>query len=229
MELSEVMRTSAAIREFSESQVPESVLYEILDAARFAPSGGNRQPWRVVILKDQSIRRDLARLYREGWKEYMAHVEKGMVPFAPINAGKWEGSAVDLAEAQSREFPNKFADQLSDAPVLMIILAKLDALAVLDNGLDRQSIVGGGSVYPFGHNILLAARDKGLGGVMTTVICRREPEVKELLCVPDGFAVAALVVLGVPRKFLTKLSRRKVEEFAVIDRFSGESFEPTRR
>jgi nitroreductase len=104
---------------------------------------------------------------------------------------------------------------------MLVLLAHLGSLAVTDNGLGRQSIVGGASVYPFGHNVLLAARNEGLGAVMTTVLCRQEDAVRELLGVPPSFAVAALIVLGHPVHQITKLRRKAVEEFTFVDRFEA--------
>ncbi|MFZ0171168.1 MAG: nitroreductase family protein, partial [Acidimicrobiales bacterium] len=221
MELTEVMRTTAACREFTSEPVEEEVLVRILDSARFAPSGGNRQPWRVVRIESPSLRKEIAHLYSLSWREYWAHVERGLVPFAPGEDGRWHGPAVDLDTARDRPAPDAFGDELASVPVMLVLLAHLGSLAVTDNGLGRQSIVGGASVYPFGHNVLLAARDEGLGGVMTTVLCRQEDAVRELLGVPAAFAVAALVVLGHPVRQISKLRRRPVEEFTFIDRFEG--------
>lgn len=224
MELYEVMRTTAAIRQFTEEPVAEEVLYRIFDNARFAPSGGNRQGWRVVIVRDEEARERIRDLYAVGWREYMAHRERGLVPFAPDEHGHWEGPAVDLEEAREIERPNEFVDNLHKVPVLLAVFADLRELALLDVALDRVSIVGGGSVYPFVHNVLLAARNEGLGGVMTTVLCRREPEVKRMLGVPEPFALVSLMALGHPRQRPTDLTRMPVEELVFIDRFEGEPF-----
>lgn len=224
MELSEVMRTTAACREFTYEPVDPEALQRVLDTARFAPSGGNRQPWRVVRIESLSIRQEIAHLYSLSWREYWAHVERGLVPFAPGDNGLWDGPAVDLDVARERPAPDAFGDQLASVPVMLVLLAHLGSLAVTDNGLGRQSIVGGASVYPFGHNILLAARAEGLGGVMTTVLCRQEEAVKELLGVPQAFAVAALIVLGHPVKQVTRLRRRPVERFTFVDRFEEATF-----
>lgn len=226
MELYEVMRTTGAVRSYADEAVPDAVLHRILDHARFAPSGGNRQGWRVVVVRDPDTRRRLRDLYALGWREYVAHREQGLVPFAPTDGGRWTGPAVDLAAARATPRPHPFADHLDAVPVLLVVCAELAALAVLDNGLDRQSIVGGASIYPFVHNILLAARNEGLGGVMTTTICRQEPAVKEALGIPEGFAVASLVALGHPRRRPVRLSRRPVTEFATVDRFDGSAFAP---
>jgi nitroreductase len=224
MELRDVMRSTPATREFTDEPVSDEQLHALLDVARFAPSGGNRQGWRVIVLQDREVRRRIRDLYALSWREYMAHVTAGLVPFAPVDNGRWTGPAVDLDQARATPAPMPFADHLDEVPILLLLVVELAALAVLDNGLDRQSIVGGGSVYPFGHNILLAARDAGLGGVMTTALARQEPAVKELLGIPDGYAIAGLLALGHPAKQVTKLRRDPVEAFTTVDRFDGRPF-----
>jgi nitroreductase len=220
------MRTTPATREFTAEPVPDEVLHSILEAARFAPSGGNRQGWQVIVLKDPQVRRRIRDLYVLGWREYVAHVRAGLVPFAPLDHGKWAGPAVDLNEARATPAPMPFSDHLDQVPVLLVLVVDLGTLAVLDNGLDRQSIVGGASIYPFGHNILLAARDAGLGGVMTTALARQEAAAKDVLGIPDGHAVAALLALGHPAKVVTRLRRAPVEGFTTVDRFGGPPFSP---
>lgn len=221
-----VVRTTPAVRDFTDEAMPDEVLHRILDDARFAPSGGNRQAWRVVVVRDPGLRLRLRELYQLGWREYVAHVAAGTVPFAPGEDRRWTEPVIDVEEARATERPNPFADALEHVPVMLVVLADLTALAVLDNGLDRQSIVGGGSVYPFCHNVLLAARANGWGGVLTTAICREEPAVRELLGIPDPFAVAGLMALGRPVKEITRLRRADVEEFTTIDRFDGAPFAP---
>lgn len=219
-----MMRSTPATREFTDEPVSDEVLHTILDTARFAPSGGNRQGWQVVVLRDPQVRARIRDLYVLAWREYMAHVHAGMVPFAPLDHGRWSGPAIDLEQARATETPMPFADHLDRVPVLLAVVVELSQLAVMDNGLDRQSIVGGASVYPFCHNVLLAARDAGLGGVITTALCRQEPAVKELLGIPDGWALAALVALGHPARRITRLRRQPVEDFTTVDRFEGSPF-----
>jgi nitroreductase len=159
-----------------------------------------------------------------GAREYVGHLVQGLVPFAPGPDGHWREPAIDLDEARAIEHPNEFADHLDQVPIMLVLCVEMTALAVMDNGLDRQSIVGGGSVYPFAHNLLLSARNEGLGGVMTTIICREEKAMRELLSIPDDFAVAGLLALGHPRHQVTRLSRRPVEDFTSIDTFGGAPF-----
>jgi len=224
VELYEAMRTTPATRAFTDEPVDDAVLFRMLDNARFAPNGGNRQGWRVIVLRDPATRVRIRELYQLGWREYVEHVRRGLVPFAPTDAGRWTGPAIDLAAAREIPAPNEFGDHLEHVPVLLLIVAELGALATVDNGLDRQSIIGGGSIYPFCHNVLLAARNEGLGGVLTSVLMRQEPAVRELLGIPEGFAVAGLMALGHPQKVITKLRRDPVERFTVVDRFDGPSF-----
>jgi nitroreductase len=151
-------------------------------------------------------------------------VKIGKVAFQPGET-RFSQPWVDLDEARETPAPNDFADHMDEHPVLLIVCVALDALAVLDHGLPRQSIVGGGSIYPFCHNIMLKARDEGLGGVMTTAICRQEPALVDLLGIPDTHAVASLIALGHPEQVVTRLQRDPVEHFAVVDRFDGRAFE----
>lgn len=220
IDLLETMRTNGAARAFLPDPVPDEAVARILDAARFAPSGGNKQPWRVILVKDQALRAELQESVSLGWREYAAFLAAGLQPFPAAWPGA-ERADVDLEAARAAEIPLDFCDRLTEHPVVMVVLADLSKLAIADGELDRQSIVGGGSIYPFIQNILLAARSEGLSGVLSTWVCRDELRARELLGVPDGWAIAAVVVLGKPVKQLTKLRRNPVDSFASVDRFAG--------
>jgi len=225
VDLDEVMRTTGAGRAFTGTPVPDATLARVLERARFAPSGGNRQPWRVVVVRDPEQRRGVRDLCVPGWREYAAFVESGAVPFGPQADGRPAEPAIDLAVARATERPAAFVDDLDRAPVLLVVGAHLPSLAVLDWGLDRQSFVGGGSVYPFVQNLLLSARAEGLAGVMTTFIARQEPAARAVLGIPSDVGLAALIALGAPERFPTRLRRRTVAEFTTVDRFDGPSFD----
>src|SRR5918998_3702771 len=81
MELSDALRTTGAVREFTDEPVSDDVLGRILDTARFAPSGGNRQGWRVVVVQDGETRRRLRDLYLDGWYRYLAMGAAGLTPW----------------------------------------------------------------------------------------------------------------------------------------------------
>ncbi|MDQ1395017.1 MAG: hypothetical protein QOG64_276 [Acidimicrobiaceae bacterium] len=227
MDLIQTLRSTGAVRDFEPEAVPDDVVYRILDTARFAPSGGNRQGWRVVVVQDPAVRRAVRDLYLPGWYEYLAIGGAGLVPWAPITDDAAEQQAVQEAPtvaAAAAAGPGGFAEHLDEVPVLLVLLADLRALAAVDRGFDRYTMAGGASVYPFAWNLLLAARAEGLAGVITTMAIRREDEVKALLHVPDQLVVAGVVALGRPRRQPTKLKRQPVEAFTTVDRFDGPAF-----
>lgn len=219
MELDQVMRTTFACREFTDEAMPDDALYGILEVARFSPSGGNRQGQRVIVVRDRGLRRQLAELCKPPMATYMAQVQMGEAPWNTIVPSRVEADAVDRAT-----FSSPFLDSLVDVPVLLVVCVDLSVVASFDRDLDRVGVVSGASVYPFVHNILLAARNAGYGGVITTSLANREPEAQQLLGLPRHMAIGALVPLGRPVKQLTKLRRRPVEEFTTIDRLDGPAF-----
>ena len=224
MELYEVMRTMGSVREFQDRPVPPDVLHRIFENARFAGSGGNRQGWHVIVVESPEIRAEVTRLSVIGFREYMAQTMAGAVPFGPGSDGRWHGAIVDLAEARATDGPSGLAASIEHAPALLVVVADLSALAITDIDANHVSIIGGASIYPFVHNILLAARHEGLAGVLTTFACRAEAEMRTLLALPDSHAIAAVIPLGFPVHQPTKLKRKAVEEFVTIDRFDGTHF-----
>src|SRR5690242_13796982 len=146
MELTEALRSTGAIREFTDEPVPDDVLARVLDTARFAPSGGNAQSWRVVVVKDPHIRASLRDLYLRGWYDYLAMTRAGLRPWAPVNDRDAERRAVadgaaDIAAAAAAA-PG-FAEHLDRAPVLLALYADLAALAAVDRDGARYPFVGG--------------------------------------------------------------------------------------
>ena len=105
--------------------------------------------------------------------------------------------AARMAEEAARG-PGGFAEHLDRVPVMLVLLADLHGLAAVDRDLDRYTLVGGASIYPFVWSILLAAHGAGLGGVITTMMVRSEGEVRRLLGVPPDWAVVGTLLLGYP-------------------------------
>ncbi len=219
MELADVIRTTFAARDFTDDPVDDATLYRILDVARFAPSGGNRQGQKVIVVKDRETRRQLAELCRPTMAVYLAQVKAGEAPWNTINP-----SAVDEAEAATKPINFPLLDKLPDVPAVLVVCVDLSVVASFDRHLDRVGVISGASVYPFVWNILLAARNEGLGGALTTFLAGKEAEAQALLGLPSHIAVCALLPIGKPVKQLTKLTRRKVEDFVTVDRYDGEVF-----
>jgi nitroreductase len=216
MDLYDVMRTTFAARQFIDEPVPDAVIHKILDNARFAPSGGNRQGWRVIVARDQGTRDALPELIRPTMQRYVAQVQAGEAPWNTINP-----TALSDEQIAATEVPEPMIQALTQAPVLLFVFLDLAVAASFDQHLDRVGVISGGSVYPFVWNILLSARNEGYGGTPTTFAAAKEDELKALLGVPDQYAFATMIPLGKPVKQLTRLTRKPVEAFATLERFDG--------
>lgn len=212
MDLRDTIRSTGSVREFTDEPVPDELVADILDDARFAPSGGNRQPWRVVSVRDAETRRLLGELTQPIWNEYWASQLEGGVPF----------NSVDYRRPTTIEHvPNPLVEQIETIPAVLVVAADLRRIVAMDRELDRTAIVPGASIYPFCWNILLAARARGLGGVLTTFLAKEEPVVGPRLHLPGHHAIAAVVFLGRPVHQPTRLRREAVTSFATIDTFDG--------
>ncbi len=192
--------------------MPDTVVAELLDDARFAPSGGNRQPWRVASVRDPRIRRAMAVLMQPVWDEYVAAQRAGVVPYNSVDYH----TPPEVVHA-----PNVLLDAIDSVPVVLAIAADLSRIVAMDQHLDRTAIVPGASIYPFCWNVMLAARARGLGGVMTTFLSRRETEAASVLHLPEHHALVAVLFLGYPVHQPTKLRRNPVSSFATLDTFDG--------
>ena len=235
MDLIDTLRSTGAVREFTDQPVDDAAVARILDTARFAPSGANAQAWRVVVVKDPAVRTRLRDLYLPGWADYLTMSAAGLRPWAPVNDPRAEAAALAVASEQAAALAagsdqggpavaGGLAAHLDEAPVLLALFADLSALAAVDRDLDRYSFAGGASIYPFAWNVLLAARAEGLGGVITTMLIREEGAVKELLGAPDPLALAAVIALGHPVRQPRRLQRRPVPAFTTVDRVDGTPF-----
>jgi nitroreductase len=216
MELYDVMHTTFAARDFTAEAVPDAVIYRILDHARFAPSGGNRQGWKVIVVRDPATREALGSLIAAPVQHYVAQVRAGEAPWNTVNA-----SAVTQAQIAATPAPTAIVDKLIHAPVILLVFVDLAVVASFDRHLDRVGVISGASIYPFVWNILLAARNEGYGGTPTTFIGANEAQLQALLGVPAQMAFAAMIPLGRPVKQLKRLTRKPVETFAVLERWDG--------
>jgi nitroreductase len=221
VELGQAMRTTPATREFTDDGVSDAVLYDILDQARFAPNGGNRQGWRVIVVRDLEHKWRIGELYDLGMREYAAFTRAGTVPFRAADDGK--PLEIDLVAARTEPLPGE-PSHIATAPVILVILLDTTAVSSVDSGLGRVPVTTGGSVFPFAQNILLAARDAGLGGHLTSVLARQEPALRALLEIPEHFILATMIPLGKPAREITRLRRAPVEEFTTVGFFDGPAF-----
>jgi len=207
-----LLSTTRSIRRISDAPVPDDVLDRVLQAAVWAPSGGNRQPWRVIVVRDRDVKQALSDLYVDEWARYV-----------DFNPSKVPDQSPETLERVRRQFDTggALAAGLADVPVVCVFVHDPSMLYVTDAGLGRHPVVGGASLYPAVQNMLLAARAEGLGGVITTLLCRREPEMRTVLSLPDEWAVHAVVPLGFPKGRHGPLRRAPITEMVHRDRWGN--------
>ncbi len=210
MGIYEAMRTLRAVRRLRPDPIPDDVLNRVLEAATWAPTGGNRQPWRIIVVKDRARKERLGSMYAERWAAF-SKIYRGAIP------------ASVSAEARRRtertlDAGDYLAAHFGDAPAIAIFCFNPKEMAITDAKLDRVSVVGGGSVYTAVENLLLACRAEGLGCVLTTLLCEFEPQIRELLAIPQGWGTAAAIPIGYPvGRGHGPLLRRPVRELCFLD------------
>jgi nitroreductase len=206
MDFFDVATTQRATRRLTPEPIPEATLRQIMDAAICAPSGGNRQGWSFLIVRDPAKRARLGELYREAWDELMKVPYYRDAAAAPPDspAGKMLASARHLSE------------HLGEAPVLIV------ACIGLDPGV-KATLTTGASIYPAAQNLMLAARALGIGSCITTIHRFRDAQVKDLLGIPADVETAALIPLGYHRGKFGRPPRRPLREVAFADRW-GQPF-----
>jgi nitroreductase len=195
------------MRRLKPDPVPDEVLYRILDAGIRAPSGGNTQHWRFVVVKDPQVKQQVQQVYQKGWSEVQAMYRTRTAPEHMA-----EGKFRRLLDAAAH-----LAEHLAEAPVLLFACLKErpmpPQLAV------KLARLSGSSIYPAVQNILLACRALGLGATLTTVCSLHDDELKPILRLPADLSTYALIPIGYPLGKFGPVQRLAVEEVTCVDRW----------
>jgi nitroreductase len=214
----EAIHTARAMRRLKPDPVPEALIGQVLDAAIRAPSGGNAQSWSFMVIRDAELRRELGQLYRKA---------------SDIAAASYaaRGRPAHMTETQYQRLMASgqwLWDHMGDAPVLLLPCLRPPPLPPYE-GLppamqeryaeeaEYMRRIRGASIYPAVQNIILACRALGLGTVLTTNHIRCEPEVKNLLGIPDEVDTYALMPIGWPEGRFGPLTRKPVSEVCFAD------------
>ena len=218
VDLYEALRTTRSVRRLRPDPIPDAVLRRVLEAATWAPSGGNVQPWRVIAVRDTPRKHAIATHFRELWTRYAAFV----------------GARMEQLREPSRErglrilrAGDHLAEHLGEAPVLLVFVHDPTRMDRGDTGDRQPEVMLGGSLYPAVQNLLLACRAEGLGCVVNTMLWRRETALREILEIPEPWRFHALVPLGWPvGSGHGPIRRRPVAQMAYLDRFGAPLFDP---
>jgi nitroreductase len=216
IDLFEAMSTLRSVRRLRKDPVPDDLLRKVLTAATWAPNGGNRQPWRFIVVRDPETKTTLRDLYLPHWTAY----ENAHRP-AIAKLPDAERTRMERMYATARHL----AEHIHEAPIIVVVCVHIPDLAITDAKLGRPSVVGGGSIYPAVQNLLLACRAFGLGATLTTLLCLEEPKVRERLGIPESWATAAHVPIGYPEgRGHGPLMRKPVNKVAFLDRWDRPLF-----
>ncbi len=203
----EVMFSTRSMRRLKPDPVPDEVIYKILDAGIRAPSGGNNQHWRFVVVKDPQVKQEVQRIYQKGWSEVQAMYRTRTAP-EHMEEGKFR-RLLDTAAY--------LAEHLAEVPVLLFACLKERPMPPqLAAKLARLS---GSSIYPSVQNILLACRAQGLGATLTTVCSLYEDEIRAVLHLPNDVSTYALLPIGYPQGKFGPVKRMAVEEVTCVDQW----------
>ncbi|HYM14748.1 MAG TPA: nitroreductase family protein [Dehalococcoidia bacterium] len=195
MEFFEVARTQRAMRRLKPDPVSDADLWTILETAVMAPSGGNRQPWNFVVVRDLEKKRQIGAWYLEAWERAYGPQREVML--------------ADPALARTFNSADHLARHMAEVPVLLIAVIRKDMFAL--------GPTLGASIYPAVQNLMLAARALGLGTTLTTLHKLHEDDVKRLLGIPDNVETMALIPIGVPKGKFGTPSRLPAEKVVYWD------------
>lgn len=209
--LYDAMSTLRAVRRLKTDPIPDDVLKRIFQAAAWAPSGGNVQPWRIVAVRDEQRRSQIGDLYQSQWETY----------------GKMSRRGLDRLEGEKRAKQERMlaagdylGDNMGAAPVLLVVCFNPKLMAITDSDLDRPSVVGGGSVYLAIENLMLACVNEGIGCTLTTLLCYEEASVKEICGIPEDWYTCGVVPIGYPQgKGHGPITRAPIEKLFYADEF----------
>jgi nitroreductase len=201
--LFDAINTMRAVREFKPDSIPEATLKKVLAAAGQAPSGGNRQPWKFIVVR----------------------TPEGKAKIADMVATMQQRAAeARAASGQPNATPSGSAAPAPDFPALLRAAPALVFVCAIAPASEGPQTVGPfGQTFPAVENLLLAARGLGLGGNITTGFRSMEKEFKEYLNIPENLTPTCLIPLGYPsgvgRNKHGKKSRLPVEETTFAEKY----------
>ncbi len=206
MELAEAMTTQRAIRRVRPDPVDDDTIRRLLELATKAPTGGNRQDWEWIVVRDQGVKKAFARRYRSAWRLFGATYRrvraKDPKSLRTFDAVQWQ------------------VDHFEEVPVLVV--ACLRGIGPPYPGILRSSRYG--SIYPAVQNLLLAARAEGLGAALITIPLWNVFTARRILGLPWSVEPVAMIPLGWPLGRYGPTTRRPVEQVTHIDRYGNRTW-----
>ncbi|MDZ4277523.1 MAG: nitroreductase family protein [Dehalococcoidia bacterium] len=206
MGLFEAMYSQRALRRLKPGAVPDELVRRLIEAATKAPSGGNREPWAFMVIRDAASKEKIGEWYLDAWNKTY-----GVIP---------DDTRANFPKAFARVYRSAehLAHHVSEVPVLILVCARD---APQPDAPQAAVVSYYGSVYPAVQNLLLAARGLGLAATLTTLHKLHEDEVKALLGIPETAQTIALIPVGYPVDKFGPTTRRPPEEVTHYERWDS--------
>jgi coenzyme F420-0:L-glutamate ligase/coenzyme F420-1:gamma-L-glutamate ligase len=196
------LRERRSVRKYQTRSVPEELVRKVLEAAGWAPSAHNAQPWRFVVLADLQVKRRMAEAMAKAWAE---------------------DTAKDGIPVESEMFKLR-VERFADAPVLVLGCFSMDGMASFPDqrrqGLERDLALQ--SLAAAIENLLLAAHSLGLGACWFCAPSFCKETVRETLKIPGDVEPEALIALGYPAEEPPAPSRKRVGDYCFRDKWGVE-------
>lgn len=198
--LFEIIATTRSMRRLKPDPVPPELIRKILEAGVCAPSGGNMQRWRFLVIRDAKVKETVGAYYKRAWDEVVSPRYRGGEP-SPGTSRERISRMLDAAQ--------HLADHIHEAPVWIV--------PCLEGANPNRT--AGSSIYPAVQNMLLAARALGLGATLTTLYLSFEKEVEAAFGLPPDVHSYALLPIGYPLGRFGPVRRVPLAEIVYEDRW----------
>ena len=199
-DLFEIIRTTRSMRRLKPDPVPNELIRQVLEAGVCAPSGGNMQRWKFLVIRDAGIKQTVGALYRRAWDEQVGPRYRAGEP-APGTSRERFLRMLDAAE--------HLAAHIHEAPVWIV--------QCLQGGTPTRT--SGSSIYPAVQNMLLAARALGLGATLTTLYLAFEKDAEAALGLPPDWHSYAILPIGYPMGRFGPVRRVALTDVVYVDRW----------
>jgi nitroreductase len=201
-DLFDIIGTTRAMRRLKPDPVPDELLRKILEAGVCAASGGNRQHWRFLVVKDRAIKEKVQHYYKRALDEVVGPRYRTSTPPPGVTRAQYDRQHAAVTY---------LTEHFHEAPVWIV--------ACLEEGQGTPTRSSGASIYPAVQNMLLAARALGLGGTLTTRHLQYEKEVEAALGLPAGMHSYAILPIGYPMGRFGPVRRAPLSDIVYLDRW----------
>jgi nitroreductase len=201
-DLFDIIHTTRAMRRLKPDPVPDELIRQILEAGVCAASGGNRQHWRFLVIKDRAIKEKVQHYYKRAFDEVVGPRYRTSAPPPGVTREQYDRQHAAVAY---------LTEHFHEAPVWIV--------ACLDEGTATPTRGSGASIYPAVQNMLLAARALGLGATLTTRHLQYEKEVEAILGLPPGVHSYAILPIGYPMGRFGPVRRAPLRDIVYLDRW----------